>query len=241
MTQKPLFSIISVCYNCQNKVRQTIESLREQTYNNFEYIVIDGDSLDQTIYEVEKLTNGFNRVMIVSEKDKGIYDAMNKGVIRALGEYIFFLNMGDVFHDANVLMDVAKEISDNEDIYYGDICKTDGSQIIQKNKATLNWTIFREYMICHQSIFARRQLLLNEPFDLEYKICSDRDWLIRVIKKGTSVKYIPRTICCFEVEGISSNYKKFEKESLQISVKYGGFLAKMIVQIKRVIGGVHNK
>lgn len=232
-----LITIISVSYNCENAVEKTIESLAAQTYKDFEYLIIDGKSSDKTVEKIEKYRRVFKNMRIISEPDKGIYDAMNKGVSRATGKYIFFLNFGDWFHDENVLENVVQEMKSNADIYYGNIEKDD-TIIIQKNKATLFNCIYREYMVCHQSIFAKKDLLKKYPFDLAYKVCADRDWLIKNLQDSCKIEYLNTIICNYDTHGQSSDPKMFMKESERVSFKYGGVKAKMFIAIKRTLGKV---
>ena len=126
-----LITIISVSYNCKKDVKKTIESLKTQTHKNFEYLVIDGKSKDGTVEEIEKHRKCFKYMTIFSEPDKGIYDAMNKGVSKASGKYIFFLNFGDCFCNENVLNDMVQKMKLNADICYGDIEKKFGTEIAQ--------------------------------------------------------------------------------------------------------------
>ena len=232
-----LITIISVSYNCKKDVKKTIMSLTEQTYKDFEYLVIDGNSSDGTLEEIRSYQSLFDNMSVISEPDKGIYDAMNKGVNMASGKYIFFLNFGDQFFDADVLKTAAEKMKSNADIYYGDIEKN-GKVVTQKNKVTLFFGIFREYMICHQSIFAKKELLKKYPFDLRYRLCADRDWLIKVLRDKYNVEYFNKTICKYDINGQSSNPQKFMEESKAISFKYGGNKARIFIAVKRFLSGI---
>lgn len=227
-----LISIISVSYNCENAIEKTIKSLAMQTFKDFEYIVIDGNSSDETVPKIKEYLWYFQKTTVISEPDNGIYDAMNKGIANATGKYVFFLNFGDKFYDRDVLSCIAQKMHSNADIYYGNIQKS-GRILKQKNKATLFNCIYREYMICHQSIFAKRELLQRFPFDLQYKLCADRDWLIRVLKEKCSIEYIDKAICVYDTQGQSSNLPKFLQESRRISFKYGGIQADIFIKLKR--------
>ena len=229
-----MFSIISVCYNCVNDVSDTIESLKAQQYKNYEYIVVDGGSSDGTLEKVHQLTNSIKKCTIISEKDRGIYDAMNKGVHISKGKYVYFLNMGDRFYNDIVLKNVAESLGDY-DILYGDIQKGD-SVLNQKNRLNLFNLIYREWMVSHQSIFAKRSIFMEHEFDLSYSVCADREWMIRVLKCALKNKHIPIVIAYYDQGGISSNYIKFKDESLKISEKYGGVFAKYLILLKRRLG-----
>ena len=229
--KKKLITVISVSYNCVSDVEKTIRSLESQTYKEFEYIVVDGKSSDGTMEKIKKYQNIFENMVLISEPDRGIYDAMNKGVSKANGKYVFFLNFGDCFYDKDVLKNITQKMQSNADIYYGDIEKS-GISIVQKNKATLFNCIYREYMICHQSIFAKRELLQKYPFDLQYKLCADRDWLIKVLQGKYCVEYVNRIICRYDITGQSSNLWKFMQESRKVSIKYGGKKAEIFMNLK---------
>lgn len=232
-----LFSIISVCFNCENKVERTIRSLEMQTCKNYEYIVIDGNSTDGTLQTVKELLIDIPNTTIISESDQGIYDAMNKGICIARGKYIFFLNMGDEFYDKDILASVEIASKSEADFYFGNICK-DGLIINQKGKATIGYALVREYMICHQSIFVLTNILKELPFNIKYRICADRDWFIKILRAGKTGEYIDLPICKFESDGLSSNYSKFEKESIAITKEYGGLLLVVLIKIKRFLGKI---
>ena len=208
------FTIITVCYNAQEDVEKTIQSVLGQDYKDYEYIIKDGVSKDQTIEIVQKAVADDVRVKVESCKDEGIYDAMNQASKRARGEYIFFLNAGDVFHDCEVLTRVNNFIEKHSaDAIYGDIVlkKEDNSWI----KRYRNCYRFRTpYLIGHQALFAKRKMFINKCFDTSYKICADREWQIHYLKKG--MIFIPSKIIISDVlvDGFSmQNVQLFEKET----------------------------
>ena len=232
-----LFSIISVSYNCKDYVDLTLSSLLNQSYNDYELIIIDGKSTDGTLNEINKYKDRFNNIKIVSEEDDGIYDAMNKGVKFASGKYVFFLNFGDTFYDENILEKIASKISSDKDVYYGDV-ERQGEIIKQNGRFTLFNFIYLEGMVCHQSIFVRRTLLEKYPFDLKYKICADRDFLIKILKEKCSVEYVGLTICCYDDAGKSSNLDALHKDSDAVSYKWGGLKGRLFIFIMRKLGRV---
>lgn len=230
-------TIVTVCMNCEKEIVPTIKSIESQTYSDFEYIIVDGKSKDKTVQIANELTSNINNVKIISEEDKGIYDAMNKAVKLAKGEYVFYLNAGDSFVDNKVLEKVSEHLNDNADIYYGNVKKED---IIEQYPFKINKfnLIYREKMICHQAIFAKRELLEKYPFDYKtFRICADRDWLIRVKEKGITSKYMKDILIAdYDCNGVSSSYNKFQKESLEIGKKYGGYFAIIFIKVKRFLG-----
>lgn len=180
MIKKPRFTIITVCYNAEKYITGTVQSVLQQTFCNFEYIIEDGVSKDSTLELATALAKSNERVSIFSMPDEGIYDAMNKALEHATGEYIFFLNAGDCFCDDKVLERTSAFLDAHKaDIAYGNIVQIDGKQkSVRKYGKLYQRKLF--YLtgdcICHQAIFGRRELFLKRKFDTNYKICADRDW-----------------------------------------------------------------
>lgn len=222
-------TIITVCYNEKNKLRKTIESVLDQTYPAIEYIIIDGASMDGTLELLQEYA-GNKKMVFYSEKDNGIYDAMNRGILKSTGEYIFFINSGDLLYDDCVIEKVAysienscKEIRDKS-IFYGRTCLIYADGLVQvedysKWEGSLKEKIFNGTMPCHQSIIAPKKSLANHLFKDEYKIRADYEWLVYSICNGYDCVSIPVTISCFDTTGMSgrlknSNVFKHEEESI---------------------------
>lgn len=212
------FTIITVCYNAQEDIEKTIQSVLEQDYKDYEYIIKDGLSKDQTMEIVQKAVADDVRVKVESCKDEGIYDAMNQALKMAEGEYIFFLNAGDVFHDCEVLTRVNDFIEKhNADAIYGNIVlkKKDDSWIKRYgNKYRFRMPYLIGDCICHQALFAKRELFISKCFDTSYRICADREWQIYYLQRGMT--FIPSQIMISDVlvDGFSmQNVKLFEKET----------------------------
>lgn len=232
--EHPKLTVVSVCYNCENEVAATMESLLEQSFQDYEYIIVDGNSKDTTLQIIKSYSSRFSNIKIISEPDRGIYDAMNKGVRNSTGDYIYFLNFGDYLVDKYVLERVVSSFASKQDYYYGNIAK-DEKIVSQNGKNSLFMTVYREYMLCHQSLFAKRCLLVENPFNLEYKICADRDWFIRILKQGAKGEFVDIVICNYDTSGVSSNYKNFSDESMSITQKYGGLFGAYFAKGKRLI------
>lgn len=231
-----LISIVTVCRNCEANITQTVESLLAQSFADYEYVVIDGASTDRTLEILEQYRDRMARMRVYSEPDRGIYDAMNKGVRRASGDYVYFLNAGDALFDAQTLGCVAEHLAGGLDLYYGDMWKGGG---VEHSPARIceGDLVLRERMICHQAIFARRQLLERFPFDLQFRICADRDWLIRVLRAQGTYRHMDGvTVARYDETGVSSCYANFEVDSLKIARKYRGAAGVAFVRLKRLLG-----
>jgi len=213
MAAHPKFSIITVVYNNVRDIEHTITSVVNQTYDNIEYIVIDGESSDGTLAVIHKYQNKI--AVLLSEKDKGIYDAMNKGLALATGDYVLFLNSGDEIYDLNSIENLAK-LSNDADILYGETILIDENRNIigeRRHKVPTNfdWKSFRYGMnICHQAIYIKRGIA--EPYDLNYKLCADIDWVIRSAKKANKSVNAHQYVARYLVGGMS---KQKHKESLK--------------------------
>ena len=220
-------SVITICYNENCRLRKTIESVCKQTYSNIEYIIIDGGSTDGTIHTIQEYLQKEN-IKYYSEKDFGIYNAMNRGITRASGHYIFFLNAGDTFYNKFVIEKVVSHIKDENVIYYGKTCLVyaDGLKQIQdfeKVSGTLKEKIYRGDMPCHQSIFSPREALTNHYFKEGYKIRADYEWMLYCISKGYKCEGISVIISYYDVNGASSRLKNnrlLQQEGQMILAEY---------------------
>ena len=195
MIKKPLISIITVVFNGEKKLEKTILSVINQTYDNLEYIVIDGSSKDGTIDIVKKYEDKIN--YWVSEKDSGIYEAMNKGILASKGDYINFMNAGDFFTRKNLVSEVVNILNSKKiDLLYGNSYIGNGSY----NKVNIKHKIqFIYKTICHQVIFAKKICFNNNMFDIRYQWLADYKWLLECfLNKNIKMKYINKEICYFE-------------------------------------------
>ncbi len=185
MNARPLISIITVTYNASATLPLTMQSVAEQTFSDFEHLIIDGASSDDTILIARQM--GIKGVRIISEPDNGLYDAMNKGLRMARGSYVLFLNSGDRFHAEDTLAKYAAAIDKKRpDIIYGDtdIVDADGKKLGARHLSApdiLTVDSFSKGMlICHQAFMAKKEIA--PFFDTDYRFSSDYDWTIRCIK-----------------------------------------------------------
>lgn len=176
---KPKVTIVTVVYNGIDSIEETILSVINQDYTDKEYIIIDGGSTDGTIEIIKKYETRIDHW--ISEKDKGIYDAMNKGIIMANGEWVNFMNSGDYFFDYRTLSTIFSNISINSSIrvLYGSVCFFNNNKLIVKQSRPLK-SIKLEMPICHQSMLTRAAFLKSYLFDLKYKFASDYDQLYKI-------------------------------------------------------------
>jgi len=192
----PLISVITCTYNAAATLERTLRSVARQTYPRVEHLLVDGCSTDGTFARIQRyVERGMPySVRVVREPDAGLYDAMNKGIRQASGDYIVFLNAGDALHDEDSLSRVAAALDwargdlRSTAIAYGetDIVDAEGRFIRHRRLKTperLTWRSFREGMrVCHQSFYVRRDLALATPFDLRYRYSADFDWCVRLLK-----------------------------------------------------------
>ena len=237
------FSIITITYNAEAVLQRTLDSVLEQTYEGVDHIIIDGASTDRTLQMAEdyKAASDGNqcghdsqadqkrqkphKVIIHSEPDHGIYDAMNKGLTQASGDYVLFLNAGDFFPRADTLEQIARRCRLNElpsaelpAVLYGntDIVDADGRYLHPRRlqpPATLNWRSFRHGMlVCHQAFYARTDIAKNLQYDTHYKYSADVDWCIRVMREADRMA-LPlcntgMVVACYTEEGATTRHHR---------------------------------
>ncbi len=209
----PKISIIIVVFNGAKTIEKTLESVLGQTWRNLELIVVDGGSTDDTLEILKKIENPV--LSWTSEPDKGIYDAMNKGLQKATGDWIYFLGADDEFYDRKVLSSVFEEAHfENIDFIYGNV-KSDAFKGIYDGVFNYNKLLIKN--ISHQAIFYHKSIFLkNGNFNLKYKSHADWDFNLRCFEiKDIRIKYVDRIIAQFGEGGVSSNYDlPFLRESL---------------------------
>ncbi|MGN0001919.1 MAG: glycosyltransferase family 2 protein [Sphingobacterium composti] len=220
----PTISIITIVYNNVRDIEHTILSVINQTYSNIEYIVIDGASTDGTLDIIQQYRGSID--VLVSEKDSGIYDAMNKGLAKATGDYVLFLNSGDELFDNNTIQ-IIVEKGNNADIIYGETKLVDEKRNVigdRRHKAPVHfdWKSFQYGMnVCHQAIYVKREIA--QPYDLQYKLSADVDWVIRAAKKAKSTQNVNCYVARYLVGGMSQKrHKQSLKERYAIFKKHYG-------------------
>lgn len=201
--KQPLFSIIIAAYNAEQTIRNTINSVLIQTCEDYEIVVKDACSKDKTIDQIPE----DKRIRVISEEDRGVYDGMNQAITRATGEYLAFLNCGDIFVDEYVLEKVKDYIlSEKEryDIIYGDYTRADLGQCVLKQPSNLNAFELIRKPLTHQSVFFNYRVFeKNGLYDLDYKLCADYDLTVKAFLSGDKFLHINKVICVYQGGGIS--------------------------------------
>lgn len=184
-------SIITVTYNAASVLKRTLDSVKAQSWQQIEHLIIDGASKDETISMAETYKAQCPyEVVILSEPDKGLYDAMNKGLRLATGDYLVFLNAGDTLHAADTLETIVRSALPLPGVLYGDTAITDeqGNFLHLRRlrpPKKLSWKSFRQGMlVCHQAFYALTDIAKNLPYDPRYRYSADVDWCIRVMKEA---------------------------------------------------------
>lgn len=197
----PLITVVTVVFNGEEYLEKTIRSVTEQTYLNKEYIVIDGGSSDGTLDIIRKYEQHIDRW--VSEWDKGIYDAMNKGIDFANGEWIIFMNAGDSFYNEQVMKAIVPYLGDEYLIVYGDALIARRGRLYLQNQKDRHSDVRKS--IIHQSMFIRTTHLKGELYDPRYPVMADYDHLLKIsIRNPEKVSYASHTVCIYDGTGISS-------------------------------------
>lgn len=238
----PIVSIITVCYNAESVILPTLKSVTTQSYPSIEYIVIDGASSDSTLELVRQYAP---KAIVRSEVDRGIYDAMNKGLRLATGDYLWFLNAGDTLPSAELLEQIIREAyptgSRWPDIIYGDCLLVDkqGKVLAPRRlrpPRDLSWQSFqRGMLVCHQSFIAKRSIC--PLYDERYRYSSDVDWCIRVMKEADRFHQIKYPISHYLSEGATTqNRVKSLLERFDVMRRHYGLATTLYWHIRFLLG-----
>lgn len=229
------FTVITITYNAEKVLERTLRSVFHQTYEGVEHLIIDGASKDQTLqladaYKRQSDESGCgHKVIIQSEPDHGIYDAMNKGLTQASGDYVVYMNAGDFFPQDDTLEDIVHRCRLNEKpsdelpaVLYGNtnIVDSEGRFLHPRRlqpPAKLTWRSFKHGMlVCHQAFYARTDIAKNLQFDTQYRYSADVDWCIRVMREadrmGLPLYNINKVVANYTEEGATTQH---HKESLR--------------------------
>ena len=240
---RPLITIATVTYNAEATLQRTLDSVAAQDYARIEHVIIDGLSTDRTLSLVQRYVeqnNNRHQIRLTSEPDEGLYDAMNKALTMATGEYIVFLNAGDKLHDVGTISKVVASANwkkgnvKNPAVLYGetDLVDNEGKFLRHRRLSTpenLSWKNFLSGMlVCHQSFYARTDIAKNELYNMNYRYSADYDWCIRIMKKAAKRRL--RIINTHEIltdylnEGMTTkNHRKSLMERLKLMAHHYGW------------------
>lgn len=222
------FSILVVCLNAGEKLQRTVDSIIRQTCTDYEIVIKDGGSTDGSL----NLLPDDPRITVVRKKDSGIYDAMNQATREAQGDYVYFLNCGDVFHDKTVLQKISDEMNENRknrqegnrdqrddgkipDIVYGNIYDMLTDSMVSSNPSMDAFGCYRN-VPCHQACFYKKDLVLEHPFSAEYQVRADYEqFLWCFFKAKAALLYVPVLIADYEGGGFSESKSNLKKSALE--------------------------
>ncbi|WP_303031199.1 glycosyltransferase family 2 protein [uncultured Duncaniella sp.] len=243
---QPLFSIITITYNASSTLPATLKSVKEQTCKLYEYIVVDGKSSDNTV-ELAKNAD-IDNCKIVSERDRGLYDAMNKGLGMANGDYVIFLNAGDSFHSPETLEHFADAIMENDypGIVYGqtDIVDSNRKRLRARHLTAPENLVLESFsngmVVCHQAFVVLRKLTNN--FNVKFKYSADYEWCIRCLQRSHRNCYIDEVVIDYLSEGVTTQHHFASLlERFSIMSHYYGFFPTLYQHIKKVLRAVIKK
>ena len=245
------FTIVTCTFNAEHELQRTLDSVFRQSYADVEHLILDGLSRDrsvemaQTYKQRSDEARTGHEVVVCSERDSGLYDAMNKGIVRATGDYIVFLNAGDTFPSEATLEHIAHSIGDGEalpGVIYGDtdIVNDEGRFLRHRRlqpPAKLTWRSFRNGMlVCHQAFYALTTLAKDNPYNLNYRFSADVDWCIRVMKEAErqhlTLKNVDEVVVNYLDGGMTEkNHRASLRERFSIMRRHYGLPLTLIMHV----------
>ena len=251
------FTIITCTYNAADVIKPTLDSILNQTWGQIEHLIIDGASKDDTVkvaeaYRQRSLEEETEHdVRIISEPDRGLYDAMNKGLRLATGDYVVFLNAGDSLPNDDTLEKISNDVNERSDgklpaVLYGDTDIVDEKGIVLHPRRLappdkLNWRSFRHGMlVCHQAFYARTDIARAEPYDLRYRFSADVDWCIRIMREARRRRLPMRNVGAVVVNFLdggmtTANHRASLKERFRVMCRHYGFVATALMHVWFVV------
>ena len=253
------FTIVTITYNAEKVLQRTLDSVLSQTYEGVEHLIVDGASKDGTLLLAEQYkaksdaSESGHKVIILSEPDRGIYDAMNKGLTQASGDYIVYMNAGDFFPHADTLEKIVQHCQLNEQptdelpgVLYGNTDIVDGEgHFLHPRRlqppAKLTWKSFRNGMlVCHQAFYARTDIAKNQQYDTRYRFSADVDWCIRVMKEtermGLALCNTEMVVANYTEEGATTqNHQASLKERFDVMRRHYGLFCTLAMHAWFVI------
>ena len=243
-------TVATVCYNASAMIERTLNSVAGQSYPNIEHIIVDGCSKDDTMQKVSDYANGesLHKIVVKSEPDKGLYDAMNKALQMASGDYIVFMNAGDKFHSVDTVRQIVDSLPEGElpGVVYGETDLVDDNGCFVSKRwhsvpEVLTWRSFLNGMlVCHQSFYARVDIARNTPYNLKYRLSADVDWCIRIMREterlGLRLHNVRMVVTDYLSEGMTTqNHKASLKERFHVMTEHYGLFRTIIQHIWFVV------
>ena len=245
------FTIVTCTFNAEHELQRTLDSVFHQSYADVEHLILDGLSSDrsvemaQTYKQRSDEARTGHEVVVCSERDSGLYDAMNKGIARAAGDYIVFLNAGDTFPSEATLEHIAHSIGDGEalpGVIYGDTDIVNGEGRFLRHRrlqppAKLTWRSFRNGMlVCHQAFYALTTLAKDNPYNLNYRFSADVDWCIRVMKEAErrhlTLKNVDEVVVNYLDGGMTEkNHRASLRERFSVMRRHYGLPLTLIMHV----------
>lgn len=255
------FTIVTCTFNAQATLERTLDSVRTQTYMHLEHLIVDGASTDNTLaiarqYKEDTAEEDTcHDILITSEPDRGLYDAMNKALNRATGDYVLFLNAGDTFPSPDTLEMVAESVGDGESlpaVLYGDtdIVDDEGRFIRHRRLAAprrLTWRSFmRGMLVCHQAFYARTDLAKANPYNLDYRFSADVDWCIRIMRQARRERLAMRNVGAVVVNFLdggltTTNHRASLRERFRVMAHHYGMLPTLVMHAWFVVRSFYKK
>ena len=249
------FTIVTCTFNAEHELQRTLDSVFHQSYADVEHLILDGLSHDrsvemaQTYKQRSDEARTGHEVVVCSERDSGLYDAMNKGIARATGDYIVFLNAGDTFPSEATLEHIAHSIGDGEalpGVIYGDtdIVNDEGRFLRHRRlqpPTKLTWRSFRNGMlVCHQAFYALTTLAKDNPYNLNYRFSADVDWCIRVMKEAErrhlTLKNVDEVVVNYLDGGMTEkNHRASLRERFSVMRRHYGLPLTLIMHVWFVV------
>ena len=243
---KPQVTVVTITYNAAAVLQRTLDSVLAQSYPYVEHLIVDGASKDETLvmaeqYREESLEKAAaHEVKVISEPDRGIYDAMNKGLREATGDFLVFLNAGDTLPSTDTLELVMDKADDGVGVLYGntDIVDGDGNFLYHRRlqpPERLTWRSFRQGMVvCHQAFYARTEIAKAQIYDLHYRFSADVDWCIRVMKetehRQMTLVNLHAVVANYLEEGATTkNHKASLRERYLVMQKHYGVVSTFLM------------
>ena len=243
MKDNPLISIITVTYNAELTIERTLQSVESQSYPRIEHLIIDGCSTDHTMSHVQRYVerNGENRhlIRVLREPDKGLYDAMNKGIQQATGYYLVFLNAGDKLHEPTSIEQIVEQTrwqrnQVNYAVIYGETDLVDNKghflrhRRLQAPEHLTAKSFLQGMLVCHQSFYVRTDIARTELYDLRYRYSADYDWCIRIMKRAERrrLRFLNTHLILTDylIEGLTTkNHRRSLLERLRLMGRHYGW------------------